>query len=1545
MRLLQWDNGEISLTDHPTNDKLPKYAILSHTWLPDNDQEVTFQDLKSRSGKSKPGFQKIRFCGQQAIKDGLQYFWVDTCCINKSDQSEVQMSINSMFRWYQKAEKCYVFLSDVSVAEDATGNISDVDFVPAFRSSRWWTRGWTLQELLAPRSVEFFSCNHKRIGDKLSLEVLINDITKIPIRALREFGILKVDVEQCISWVLKRNTRYEEDLAYSLLGMCGVSLSLIYGEGRKRAFRRLREEAESNERDIVIQELTDRLELRHRLVLCVSKGLQWRDHYPDGRLFWKNADSFGSFEQAYKDIAKELAIPGTENQPNYLILVRDWLNELANGPWLLILDNFDNPDLFFEPQVSPNAPNQPRISEFLPQNIENNHAETFSWIFDPEGQRPWDSFPEWLTSDSSEIYWIQGKAGSGKSTLMKFLVEADETKTYLNLLAPGHMVYSHFIWNSGTPMQRSLKGLLCSLVHQIFDEDGKIMAKVLRKCPHISKAQNTNDWSIESLKSTAAMYCNIFLAMTDLGPYIRMSWRKYGNWNLLDYAIAFEPQLCKTLLEFTPHPQDVKPFLIDFERRLTSRCAGLLEVVNVSQPTPTIELSKAERPWDKKAVAFIHRSAREFLLDNRARLLDLDKTSSSEQQFNILQAHILTEKYGIQQVYTYFDLTMHCISSNKVSLPQEKELELLELNREVYRKNGWNFFFDNLARYGFPQVHSLYENECGRSSAALRNYLLLCCATKITSRTNRTVSELLRKGADPNWYGLLSIIDGTQKLCFPVPILGLFLVAFGDDFSISSSLTEDTERLELFLQLFLKSSAELERRYIFFYELENHRYYREITRPFYVNYIAKEMGFITESNCVDTILSELGKDVPVCFSKPGSKLHYTKAHRKILIVMDCGVPYEATDEDSDAINKLLGWPESLVSLGSREKRKRYPWPDRNQCGTILDMVKGKEVNDVAQWLTDRGYVVLKESDLEDISNKTPIHEMAEIYRNMRLLHCRTFELRDFFQNATPSYAILSHTWEQEELDCHEILNIHGSHEHAKKKTGFRKITNCCKQATEDGFEYVWIDTCCIDKTSSAELSEAINSMYVWYSNAAICYAYLVDVPLPSDPPSSSSLESSSDKEKRYSKFTASRWWTRGWTLQELLAPTSVRFFSQDWKFIGTKDFLSDLISRVTGIDAATLKGRPVGEESIAKRMSWASKRVTTRVEDIAYCLIGIFGVNLPLLYGEGEKAFVRLQEEIMKSSDDQSLFAWQVSANMENVARQSSIKLFTTDAENNTVEHLLTQRQYSSRNQISSQDLGGFLAKSPAAFQYAGSIVPYRNWEISTPYSMTNQGLRIQLEVLYQDAEDYLAILQCHYEDNFLGPLGIYIKPIVSDSGDQFARNLSHRQPVVAIPSHVSRSVLRTIYIRQEVLLPSSRDYDRTNHFLIRMRPTSGYSVIVAYPEEYWDNSQKILRPPEGRGVLLYDSMWGPKTPFAVIIQTNIKSNKSNQGRYCCKVVGDDQRISHHDPSRWGPLLKAMSERYMVEGMAGSDEHTSHAELSDQDTHYRCKATAEISKE
>lgn len=258
---------------------------------------------------------------------------------------------------------------------------------------------------------------------------------------------------------------------------------------------------------------------------------------------------------------------------------------------------------------------------------------------------------------------------------------------------------------------------------------------------------------------------------------------------------------------------------------------------------------------------------------------------------------------------------------------------------------------------------------------------------------------------------------------------------------------------------------------------------------------------------------------------------------------------------------------------------------------------------------------------------------------MRLLSTHHETPTDFPPSSLPRYAILSHTWStapSSELTFRDLTTTTTY----PTLPGYPKLHAACAVARREGFDWIWIDTCCIDKSSSAELSEAINSMFDWYRGAAVCYAYLADVHL--------------DLDGGYmmAQFAASRWFTRGWTLQELVAPSVVVFLDAAWQEMGTRSSLVEEIAAVTGIDeevlAPVLKGgRPersvravLDACSIAQRMSWASGRRTTRAEDAAYSLMGLFDVNMPLLYGEGEKAFVRLQREIMNQSDDMSVFAW-----------------------------------------------------------------------------------------------------------------------------------------------------------------------------------------------------------------------------------------------------------------------------------------------------------------
>lgn len=240
MYLLQFRGADSFDIFEYTGSDIPRYAILSHTWGSDKE-EVTFRDITNGLGKEKAGYRKIRFCANQAAKDDIHHFWVDTCCIDKSSSAELQEAINSMFRWYHNAAKCYVYLSDVSIINSKGQILRQEVWKPTFQKSRWFTRGWTLQELLAPTVVEFFSKEGELLGDKDMMVEELAEITRISVDALKGAPLSNFTVEERMSWSEKRNTKREEDKAYCLLGIFDVHIPLIYGEGHTKAWRRLKD--------------------------------------------------------------------------------------------------------------------------------------------------------------------------------------------------------------------------------------------------------------------------------------------------------------------------------------------------------------------------------------------------------------------------------------------------------------------------------------------------------------------------------------------------------------------------------------------------------------------------------------------------------------------------------------------------------------------------------------------------------------------------------------------------------------------------------------------------------------------------------------------------------------------------------------------------------------------------------------------------------------------------------------------------------------------------------------------------------------------------------------------------------------------------------------------------------------------------------------------------------------------------------------------------------------------------------------------------------
>jgi hypothetical protein len=462
--------------------------------------------------------------------------------------------------------------------------------------------------------------------------------------------------------------------------------------------------------------------------------------------------------------------------------------------------------------------------------------------------------------------------------------------------------------------------------------------------------------------------------------------------------------------------------------------------------------------------------------------------------------------------------------------------------------------------------------------------------------------------------------------------------------------------------------------------------------------------------------------------------------------------------------------------------------------------------------------------------------------DMRLLHAKSIRLRSFEENAIPPYSILSHTWEDEEVS---FLDIQGPD--AASKAGYTKIRYACQDALQRDLEYVWVDTCCIDKSSSAELSEAINSMFRWYANAAVCYAYLADV--------SAGLDWSE------SAFNSSRWWSRGWTLQELLAPADVLFFSRDGQLLGKKRQLSTRISDITGIGEGFIT-REIGlkEASIAKRMSWASRRKTTRPEDLAYCLLGIFGINMPLIYGEGNKAFGRLQEEIMKGSDDQSLFAW-------GYKRQEF------------PDHLDRKGYY------------GPFAPEPAAFRYSEGFIPDEIDVSTTAYAVTNKGLEISLRVIQLPRfwGLTLAVLACRPEKKLLRlvAIPIHFHGAPTDGSASFPRFPESAAIHFSDQAGFMRVGLSDCLLikRDEAFHKPSRplrfltsvgdgflDHEKPpkeRSFMVRSLPENekDLRILKVEPPEVWDPEQRIVRYREATRGHIVLRLWRDEGEgFAIVI-------------------------------------------------------------------------------
>jgi DNA polymerase III delta prime subunit len=371
MRLLHFDAlGRPVLTDFH-GKTIPPYAILSHRW---SVSEILFNDFQSEAYREKEeSYRKLAFCAKQAAQDKLQYFWVDTCCIDKWNLTELSKAINSMFQWYKNAARCYVFLSDVSVST-TTEPFQRSDWEASFRTSAWFTRGWTLQELIAPVSVEFFSSEGRRIGDKTSLDLLIHEITNIPLAALHNCPLDQFPTSERERWAENRKTTEAEDTVYCLLGILGISMPTVYGEGQESARSRLLAEVEATHntpsiipfsrnprfvgRESQLAELEAKLFTNEQITttlaivgpggtgktqLALEVAHRTIQNNKSCSVFWMDASDKDTLYQSYASVAQKLSVLGWDDeQADMKELTKRCVVEINTRQCLLIFDNAEH---------------------------------------------------------------------------------------------------------------------------------------------------------------------------------------------------------------------------------------------------------------------------------------------------------------------------------------------------------------------------------------------------------------------------------------------------------------------------------------------------------------------------------------------------------------------------------------------------------------------------------------------------------------------------------------------------------------------------------------------------------------------------------------------------------------------------------------------------------------------------------------------------------------------------------------------------------------------------------------------------------------------------------------------------------------------------------------------------------------------------------------------------------------------------------------------------------------------------------------------------
>ncbi|KAK1717917.1 heterokaryon incompatibility protein-domain-containing protein [Colletotrichum lupini] len=422
---------------------------------------------------------------------------------------------------------------------------------------------------------------------------------------------------------------------------------------------------------------------------------------------------------------------------------------------------------------------------------------------------------------------------------------------------------------------------------------------------------------------------------------------------------------------------------------------------------------------------------------------------------------------------------------------------------------------------------------------------------------------------------------------------------------------------------------------------------------------------------------------------------------------------------------------------------------------------------------------------------------------MWLINTDSLALEEVSEPSSIKYAILSHTWEDPEVTFQDFHDIERSG--VRHKPGFQKIEKTCELARRRGLRYAWVDTCCIDKSSSAELSEAINSMFSWYRESAVCFVFLSDL---------LAFEDLDDKEDLTSvlpytqeTFAACRWFTRGWTLQELIAPSQVEFFNSRWERFSQKADCLDELENITGIRRSVLESSSnLRQTPIAVKMSWAASRETKRVEDRAYSLLGIFNINMSMIYGEGPKAFRRLQEQISRETNDLSLFAW----------------------------------KGPSQDDAGYQIFRGIFARSPSEFSACSTLQRSGTRQDSqSEFDLTNKGVRFETKLYKHTRGAYVMYLGFSMRENT--PVCITLKRTAEGFIRSEPWSLTYEQSwnLSRIHNTFRIHVQKDVSLQEDVLF--LRQMHRSFHFNVDLQTSLKLEQLEPHPIYPWDEFHSIF--------------------------------------------------------------------------------------------------------